>query len=129
MISLIPCLCILQEFGQANVRQWMFQQAQYRFQRGSDHVGAGFRTLHDMKRAADRSSKDLRLPTLDRIDLGDLGDQFNTVPAAIVDASDERGYIGSTGLGGQNGLTGGETQGAVRTDAIVGKPFQRFYAI
>src|ERR1700722_18974886 len=107
----------------------MFQQAHDRFQRGSDDIGAGFRTLHDMKRAADRSGKDLRLPSLNRIDLGDLGDQFYTIPAAVVDTSDKMRYISSAGLSSQDGLTGGKTQCAVCADAVVGKPFQCLYAV
>src|SRR5882724_4688823 len=58
-----------------------------------------------------------------------LADQLCAFPAAVVNTADKRRYISGAGLGGEDSLPGGEYQGAIGTDAVVGKPFDGFYAI
>src|SRR5579872_1328601 len=78
-----------------------------------------------MQGAADGCSQDLRLISLDGIDLGNLRDELQTIPAAVVDAADEGRNIVGARLCRQDGLTRRETKRTVRLDAVVGKPFQR----
>src|ERR1700754_4978489 len=77
--KLFEFLCVLQELGQSEIRQRMLQEAQDRFQRRSNNVGAGFCALYNMQWTADGSSEDLCFVALYRIDLGNLRDQLNTI--------------------------------------------------
>jgi hypothetical protein len=122
-------LSIVKEFGQADVGKWMFKKRKNGLKRAGAHVGTGFCTFYNMKGAADGSRKYFGLVTLQLVNMSYLGDQFNAVPAAIVNAADKWRNIRCAGFGSQNGLSGRKHQGTVRFNAIVGKPLQGLHAV
>ena len=97
--------------GQITAFSRMFQQPEDRLQGAGAHIGARFCAFYDMQRIPDRSRQDLRFEALDLVYLGDLGDQLNAIPTAIVDPSDKGRNIVGAGFGGKDGLPGWEKAG------------------
>ena len=61
--------------------------------------------------------------------MSQLFNQLNTIPAAVINTANEWRNIGCTSFCSKNSLTCREYQGAIRTDTIVGKPFDGLDAI
>src|SRR5882757_3299222 len=82
-----------------------------------------------MQGATDRSRQDLCLKALDSVDIGDLLDQLDAIPAAVVDPSDKRRNISGSCFCSQDRLSGRKYQGTIGLDTIIGKPLDGFYTI
>src|SRR5690606_29926097 len=107
----------------------MLEQAQDGVQRAGAHVRAYFRALDDVQRVADGGCQYLGLEALYVIDVGNLCDQLYAIPAAVVYTANEGRNVGSARFGGQYGLPGGEYQGTVGLDLVLGKPPNGLYAV
>src|SRR5579863_444579 len=104
----------------------MFQKPKDGFKRTGNHIGSGFRTFSDMKRAANRGGQDLRFKALDRIDIRYLCNQFNAVPSRVVNPPDKRRYIFCADFCRQDRLPRRKTQCTVCRNSIISKPFDGF---
>src|SRR5262245_13167513 len=82
-----------------------------------------------MQRAADRGRKDLSLIPLKSINMGKLGDQFHSVPIAVINTSNKGRNIISACLCGQDRLSRREYQRAIGAYTIIGEIFKGFYTI
>src|SRR5438128_3824367 len=107
----------------------MFQKSQDRFQWTGTNICTRFGTFYNMQCTTNRSCQYLCLITLNRIYLGYLGDQLYPIPAAVINATNKRGHIGSTGLCSQDCLTSRKYQRTVGADTVIIKPFYRFNPI
>ena len=84
---------VSQEFSQTNICQGMFQKSKNRFQRTGNHIRSGFRTINNMERTADRCGQYFGFKPLYRINIRDLRNQFNAIPARVVNPANKRRYI------------------------------------
>ena len=71
-----------------------------------------------MLRMTDRSGQHLRLVTIGAVDLHDVGYQCHAVFGDVVETSHERRHVGRSGLCGEQRLSHGEYQRAVRPDIL-----------
>ena len=79
MLRLFVRFCVIrQELLQADVSQWVLQQAQDRRKWASHYVCARFSRIHDVFGVADGSSQDLGVEALDGVDFGNFADQRHT---------------------------------------------------
>src|SRR5690606_20486965 len=88
------------------------------------HIGTQFGTVNNVHGMADRSGQDFGLKGIIVINEPDFGNQVEAIGGDIVQTPQKGGYVIGPGLGGQQGLSGRENQGAIGADSLVREIFQ-----
>ena len=85
--ALLEGFGIRQEFSQTDIRQRMFEQTQYGFQGAGTHIGTRLGAADNVQGIADGRGQYLRSKSLQGVNMGNLLNELNTVPAAVINSS------------------------------------------
>src|SRR5882724_7954814 len=116
---------VLEELLEADVGQRVLHELLEHRERQRHDVGAGLRSVDDVKRVADRGREHLRLEPLDPVDLADVPDQVHADVRDVVEAAEEGADVDGAGLRGEERLGRREAERLVDADSLAGEVLHR----